>query len=405
MLRSKVKGGWMSRMCGEEYDAQRCTKAIGEYQSLEKRAVLCLNLLNLVQTFTITSGLLISSLIVASYITRGQSDASDSEVFITYYAQTTYPSPTTTKLLHCTTSPSKSPAADALPSSAKADQEKCPRVRVRVWPLITGGLPVQLPTFHSFVLFSSISFHHSEPFFLVYFLPSSTPSLILVPSGVVRICSSHHWRLLESRGGVDGGLDGAGGVDACMFMGIPFTGRRKFAFQAVQGRRVGSGRTVASCTESVDFHWHLLGDPTMDGGYAERTESDRDKSDGEDDKTDGSAEEETVQDENIIAAQSSLLPGASIFRLHCGSLPAPNRLVSLCGFSVFLSSESKKPAPPSSIFICTSVACRGLDLPLVRALKYDLPIECGAATYVHRVGHTSYAGKGGKAWSIVAHSE
>ncbi|KAG1888661.1 hypothetical protein F4604DRAFT_1674313 [Suillus subluteus] len=169
---------------GEEYEAQRCTKAIWEYQSLEKRAVLSLNLLNLVQTFTITSGLLVCSLIVASCITRGQSDASDSVVFITYYAQTTYPSPTTTKLLHCTTSPSKSPAVDALPSSAKADQEK-------------------------------------------------------------------HWRLLESRGGVDGGLDGADGVaGACMFMGIPFTGLPVRILLDEAGR-VGKVRVPDKSAEAV----------------------------------------------------------------------------------------------------------------------------------------------------------
>ncbi|KAG1887965.1 ABC transporter type 1, transmembrane domain-containing protein, partial [Suillus fuscotomentosus] len=72
---------------GEEYEAQRYTEAIEEYQSLEKRVVLSLNLLNLVQTLIITSGLLVGSLIVASRITRGQSNTSDFVVFITYYAQ------------------------------------------------------------------------------------------------------------------------------------------------------------------------------------------------------------------------------------------------------------------------------------------------------------------------------
>lgn len=76
---------------GEEYEAQRYTEAIGEYQSLEKRVVLSLNLLNLVQTLIITSGLLVGSLIVASRITRGQSNTSDFVVFITYYAQLYFP--------------------------------------------------------------------------------------------------------------------------------------------------------------------------------------------------------------------------------------------------------------------------------------------------------------------------
>ncbi|KAG2052405.1 hypothetical protein BDR06DRAFT_957682 [Suillus hirtellus] len=76
---------------GEEYEAQRYTEAIGEYQSLEKRVVLSLNLLNLVQTLIITSGLLVGSLIVASRITKGQSNTSDFVVFITYYAQLYFP--------------------------------------------------------------------------------------------------------------------------------------------------------------------------------------------------------------------------------------------------------------------------------------------------------------------------
>ncbi|KAG2338709.1 DEAD-domain-containing protein [Suillus weaverae] len=172
-----------------------------------------------------------------------------------------------------------------------------------------------------------------------------------------------------------------------------------------QGQKGSKIIVFLSCTDSVDFHWRLLGDSTMDGEKAERAESDEDKSDDEDDNADESAEEKKVQEENKIAAQSSLLPGASIFRLH-GSLPTPIRLASLRGFSAIPSSKSKKPAPASSILLCTSVASRGLDLPLVRAvIQYDLPTEGGATEYVHRVGRTARAGKGGEAWSIVAPSE
>ncbi|KAG1724244.1 P-loop containing nucleoside triphosphate hydrolase protein [Suillus lakei] len=78
-------------LSGVEYEAQRYTEAIGEYQSLERIVVLPLNLLNLVQTLIITSGLLVGSLIVASRITRGQSNTSDFVVFITYYAQLYFP--------------------------------------------------------------------------------------------------------------------------------------------------------------------------------------------------------------------------------------------------------------------------------------------------------------------------
>ncbi|KAG1727623.1 P-loop containing nucleoside triphosphate hydrolase protein [Suillus lakei] len=85
---------------GEEYEAQRYTEAIEEHQSLERRVIpeLSLNLLNHVQTLIITSGFLVGSLIVASRITRGQSNTSDFVVFITYYAQ---------KLLHLLNEPTE----------------------------------------------------------------------------------------------------------------------------------------------------------------------------------------------------------------------------------------------------------------------------------------------------------
>ncbi|KAG2031564.1 DEAD-domain-containing protein [Suillus americanus] len=152
-----------------------------------------------------------------------------------------------------------------------------------------------------------------------------------------------------------------------------------------------------SCIDSVDFHWRLLGDSSMDGEKTESVGPGEDKSDDEDSKAD--------EEESKIAAQSSLLPGASIFRLH-GSLPTPIRLASLRGFSAIPSSKSKTPAPSSSILLCTSVASRGLDLPLVRAvIQHDLPTEGGATEYVHRVGRTARAGNGGEAWSIVAPNE
>jgi len=60
----------------------------------------------------------------------------------------------------------------------------------------------------------------------------------------------------------------------------------------------------------------------------------------------------------------------------------------------------------TSILFCTSVASRGLDLPLVRAvIQYDLPTEGGVTEYIHRVGRTARAGRGGEAWCFVAPSE
>ena len=105
-----------------------------------------------------------------------------------------------------------------------------------------------------------------------------------------------------------------------------------------------------------------------------------------------------------VELRSALLPDTAVYRLH-GSLPLQTRLASLKGFSAVPSAKSPD-APASSILLCTSVASRGLDLPLVRAVvQYDLPTESGATEYVHRVGRTARAGKGGEAWSFVAPSE
>ncbi|KLO16961.1 DEAD-domain-containing protein [Schizopora paradoxa] len=150
-----------------------------------------------------------------------------------------------------------------------------------------------------------------------------------------------------------------------------------------------------SCTDSVDFHWNLLGKSSLDGSPTEPKQ-------GNDEDSDASDSNEPKPEP--IALISPLLPGASLYRLH-GSLPLPTRLASLKGFSA--SPKSNKISEgTSTILLCTSVASRGLDLPLVRAVvQYDLPTEGGATEYVHRVGRTARAGKGGEAWSFIAPSE
>ncbi|KAJ6594117.1 P-loop containing nucleoside triphosphate hydrolase protein [Mycena capillaripes] len=165
-----------------------------------------------------------------------------------------------------------------------------------------------------------------------------------------------------------------------------------------QARRGTKIIVFLSCTDSVDFHWNLLGGSAMgaeDEPAAAEGDSDADSDD----------EVETPSLDDKVEVKSSLLPDTSIFRLH-GSLPTPTRLASLRGFSGS-SSKGKNPAPStSSVLLCTSVASRGLDLPLVRAvIQYDLPTEGGATEYVHRVGRTARAGKGGEAWSMVSPSE
>ncbi|KAI6045977.1 P-loop containing nucleoside triphosphate hydrolase protein [Pisolithus marmoratus] len=152
-----------------------------------------------------------------------------------------------------------------------------------------------------------------------------------------------------------------------------------------------------SCTDSVDFHWRLLGGTLMggDGAHDDNSDSEGGNSSGEEKvgRSDLRGEE--------VAVRSPLLPDTLIFRLH-GSLPTPMRLDSLRGFS----SKKGKQLATSSVLLCTSVASRGLDLPLVRAvIQYDLPTEGGVTEYVHRVGRTARAGKGGEAWSLVAPCE
>lgn len=161
-----------------------------------------------------------------------------------------------------------------------------------------------------------------------------------------------------------------------------------------QGRKGTKIIVFLSCTDSVDFHWNLLGGMSM-------------SSDGSNESSDGeqsSDEEVDKPTKEKVALQSTLLPDTSIYRLH-GSLPLQTRLSSLRGFSSSPKPGSESSAK-SSILLCTSVASRGLDLPLVRAVvQYDLPTESGATEYVHRVGRTARAGKGGEAWSFVAPSE
>ncbi|KAJ7209547.1 mitochondrial half-size ABC transporter [Mycena pura] len=72
---------------GEEHEGERYRQAIGQYQELEYKVIFSLNLLNLVQNFIISTGLLVGSMIVALRVTKGQSTAADFIIFITYLAQ------------------------------------------------------------------------------------------------------------------------------------------------------------------------------------------------------------------------------------------------------------------------------------------------------------------------------
>lgn len=156
------------------------------------------------------------------------------------------------------------------------------------------------------------------------------------------------------------------------------------------GRRGFKVIVFFSCTDSVDFHWRLLGscDLESDSGNIDSDDETVARAGGEDGR---------------VGAHSPLLPETSIFRLH-GSLPLATRLSSLRAFSAV--QKTPESGHLASILLCTSVAARGLDLPRVRAVvQYDLPTEGGATEYVHRVGRTARAGRGGQAWAMIAPSE
>ncbi|KAH6914375.1 ATP-dependent RNA helicase DBP7 [Coprinopsis sp. MPI-PUGE-AT-0042] len=165
-----------------------------------------------------------------------------------------------------------------------------------------------------------------------------------------------------------------------------------------------------SCTDSVDFHFSLLGGTQMGGAPSEEegAESDEDESDDGDD-SEGKAKGKTKAKSSLhpyaVETQCALIPDASIYRLH-GSLPTAVRQRALKGFAGPKGKNQPKSTTTSSILLCTSVASRGLDLPLVKAvIQYDLPTEGGENEYIHRVGRTARAGQGGEAWSMVSPSE
>lgn len=186
----------------------------------------------------------------------------------------------------------------------------------------------------------------------------------------------------------------------------------------VEGAKPKKVIVFLSTTDSVDFHWKMLGGIGMGGPKTEGEENADEEAEegsdaeGEEDESDEDDKPKTTTDkkgknkkrprnkilDEPVSLTSVLLPKTTLHRLH-GSLPLQTRLASLKAFA-------DKGATESAILFCTSVASRGLDMPLVRAVvQYDLPTEGGSTEYVHRIGRTARVGAGGEAWAFVGESE
>ncbi|EKM54007.1 uncharacterized protein PHACADRAFT_257573 [Phanerochaete carnosa HHB-10118-sp] len=72
---------------GEQHESERYADAIRQYQTVEFKVLVSLNVLNLIQNFIITLGLLLGSMIVALRVVRGESEPHEFVFFITYLAQ------------------------------------------------------------------------------------------------------------------------------------------------------------------------------------------------------------------------------------------------------------------------------------------------------------------------------
>ncbi|KAJ2548178.1 ATP-dependent RNA helicase dbp7 [Coemansia sp. RSA 1933] len=163
-----------------------------------------------------------------------------------------------------------------------------------------------------------------------------------------------------------------------------------------------------SCKDAVDFMYFLFAhgaqEPAVDDtksyaddlfkGLDSDLDDDGDKDAGKSkrgEKPDKSGP--TLKDEDI-ALESTVLPGAKLFRLH-GSMQQKNRTETFAEFSKMTT---------AAILFTTDVAARGLDLPNVTSIiQFDPPSD--VASYLHRVGRTARLGRVGEAVIFLLPSE
>ncbi|XP_053661549.1 probable ATP-dependent RNA helicase CG8611 [Anopheles marshallii] len=134
----------------------------------------------------------------------------------------------------------------------------------------------------------------------------------------------------------------------------------------------------------VDFHYNVMIEVLTLQKFGTNNENDND-----DDEQDTFITDDNKDDFD----KSVLLPGLKFYKLH-------GRMTQIERSSVFLSFRKSTAA----VLICTDVAARGIDIPLV-----DLVVQYHApqilADYVHRVGRTARAGESGRAVLFIEPSE
>jgi ATP-dependent RNA helicase DDX31/DBP7 len=133
-----------------------------------------------------------------------------------------------------------------------------------------------------------------------------------------------------------------------------------------------------SCIDVVEFLFNILSKTTLSAS--------QDRVDASDANVSG----------HSAGCTSEIFPNALVYGLH-GSMADSKRQLT---FKQFVA------GPKAAVLFCTSVASRGLDMPMLSTVvQYDLPTENGLEEYIHRAGRTARMGQKGEVWSFVAPEE